>query len=146
MCLYRCVWLSAVVVFFFSSRRRHTRCASVTGVQTCALPILVDVRGVAGGVVVPLRHEGDRASLRPGDLLAGVLGDGVPVGGGQGVGIADIDLDLAGVGLALGVLDRAIGALPALGGGTQPVLLLAGLGDGKGSSDGKGGYDQCRYS
>src|SRR3546814_10814694 len=26
------------VVFFFSSRRRHTRCALVTGVQTCALP------------------------------------------------------------------------------------------------------------
>src|SRR3546814_2330321 len=30
---------SLVVVFFFSSRRRHTRCALVTGVQTCALPI-----------------------------------------------------------------------------------------------------------
>src|SRR3546814_2978131 len=27
--------------FFFSSRRRHTRCALVTGVQTCALPIWV---------------------------------------------------------------------------------------------------------
>src|SRR3546814_3037696 len=29
-----------VSFFFFSSRRRHTRCALVTGVQTCALPIL----------------------------------------------------------------------------------------------------------
>src|SRR3546814_3807737 len=28
-----------MVFFFFSSRRRHTRCALVTGVQTCALPI-----------------------------------------------------------------------------------------------------------
>src|SRR3546814_5300010 len=28
-------------VFFFSSRRRHTRCALVTGVQTCALPISI---------------------------------------------------------------------------------------------------------
>src|SRR3546814_3435591 len=28
-----------LIVFFFSSRRRHTRCALVTGVQTCALPI-----------------------------------------------------------------------------------------------------------
>src|SRR3546814_16268078 len=28
------------MLFFFSSRRRHTRCALVTGVQTCALPIL----------------------------------------------------------------------------------------------------------
>src|SRR3546814_11842393 len=27
------------MLFFFSSRRRHTRCALVTGVQTCALPI-----------------------------------------------------------------------------------------------------------
>src|SRR3546814_4929351 len=32
MCIY-------LMVFFFSSRRRHTRCALVTGVQTCALPI-----------------------------------------------------------------------------------------------------------
>src|SRR3546814_3039181 len=30
---------SSVFLFFFSSRRRHTRCALVTGVQTCALPI-----------------------------------------------------------------------------------------------------------
>src|SRR3546814_16894677 len=29
-----------LIIFFFSSRRRHTRCALVTGVQTCALPIL----------------------------------------------------------------------------------------------------------
>src|SRR3546814_6225252 len=28
-----------VIMFFFSSRRRHTRCAFVTEVQTCALPI-----------------------------------------------------------------------------------------------------------
>src|SRR3546814_17328332 len=31
----------SVILFFFSSRRRHTRCALVTGVQTCALPILI---------------------------------------------------------------------------------------------------------
>src|SRR3546814_5339463 len=31
------------VVFVFSSRRRHTGCALVTGVQTCALPIFPDV-------------------------------------------------------------------------------------------------------
>ena len=29
--------------FFFSSRRRHTRYGTVTGVQTCALPICNDV-------------------------------------------------------------------------------------------------------
>src|SRR3546814_221583 len=30
---------------FFSSRRRHTRCALVTGVQTCALPISCKIDG-----------------------------------------------------------------------------------------------------
>src|SRR3546814_8700921 len=29
--------------FFLSSRRRHTRCALVTGVQTCALPIFPEI-------------------------------------------------------------------------------------------------------
>src|SRR3546814_944684 len=50
--MYGCMWWHIVVyyvllkcscvasfVFFFSSRRRHTSCALVTGVQTCALPI-----------------------------------------------------------------------------------------------------------
>src|SRR3546814_2804046 len=36
--------------FFFSSRRRHTSCALVTGVQTCALPIFeIDSRFTALG-------------------------------------------------------------------------------------------------
>src|SRR3546814_7849803 len=41
-------------LFFFSSRRRHTRCALVTGVQTCALPICVSAGapGVRVGEVV----------------------------------------------------------------------------------------------
>src|SRR3546814_4969406 len=33
--------------FFFSSRRRHTRCALVTGVQTCALPIFKRLHAMA---------------------------------------------------------------------------------------------------
>src|SRR3546814_10470706 len=37
-----------IIFLFFSSRRRHTRCALVTGVQTCALPIF------AAGVRLPL--------------------------------------------------------------------------------------------
>src|SRR3546814_10408216 len=39
------------MLFFFSSRRRHTICAVVTGVQTCALPISCangPARGAAG--------------------------------------------------------------------------------------------------
>src|SRR3546814_6278704 len=37
MCVNYCSMLACF--FFFSSRRRHTSCALVTGVQTCALPI-----------------------------------------------------------------------------------------------------------
>src|SRR3546814_4816064 len=40
------------LIFFFSSRRRHTRCALVTGVQTCALPIYSDLDSARiGGLV-----------------------------------------------------------------------------------------------
>src|SRR3546814_9379900 len=40
---------SSAGLFFFSSRRRHTRCALVTGVQTCALPISVLPRLIVEG-------------------------------------------------------------------------------------------------
>src|SRR3546814_4249182 len=43
-------------VFFFSSRRRHTSCALVTGVQTCALPIFLMLKEIFedGAIVVAL--------------------------------------------------------------------------------------------
>src|SRR3546814_10722619 len=59
--------LSVIIcVFFFSSRRRHTRCALVTGVQTCALPISItegmrafNAEQVAvGGVALWVSHDG----------------------------------------------------------------------------------------
>src|SRR3546814_1595374 len=56
------------VFFFFSSRRRHTRCALVTGVQTCALPISPAILGGhavlagLGGAGAALR--GERPGLR----------------------------------------------------------------------------------
>src|SRR3546814_2948268 len=37
--LYVVLSLITHIFFFFAGRRRHTRCALVTGVQTCALPI-----------------------------------------------------------------------------------------------------------
>src|SRR3546814_14447343 len=43
-----------MLLFFFSSRRRHTRCALVTGVQTCALPIYLE-RGLADGTLPTMR-------------------------------------------------------------------------------------------
>src|SRR3546814_14023774 len=72
--------------FFFSSRRRHTRCALVTGVQTCALPIY-EVSGeiVATGAGVERVKTGDRVSVLPfiscGKCLACLEGD--PMGCGQ---------------------------------------------------------------
>src|SRR3546814_5698000 len=42
----RVLYLFVHPSFFFSSRRRHTRCALVTGVQTCALPICRTACGV----------------------------------------------------------------------------------------------------
>src|SRR3546814_1890449 len=41
MCEVGACWVLLCVGCLFSSRRRHTRCALVTGVQTCALPICV---------------------------------------------------------------------------------------------------------
>src|SRR3546814_10301867 len=51
-------------MFFFSSRRRHTRCALVTGVQTCALPISMADRAKRppGEALIDLRR---RLSLLP---------------------------------------------------------------------------------
>src|SRR3546814_611647 len=57
-------------VVFFSSRRRHTICALVTGVQTCALPISV----FAGGPVEPGRGFVLHSSEYEGDSTLSVAG------------------------------------------------------------------------
>src|SRR3546814_3047600 len=49
--------------FFFSSRRRHTRCALVTGVQTCALPILTLGKDGPDTVVPGLFAVGEAACV-----------------------------------------------------------------------------------
>src|SRR3546814_1725330 len=65
--------ISLFSLFFFSSRRRHTRCALVTGVQTCALPIFLigrrdDMfeRGVRHqpAVPIPMPVDFDRRQAR----------------------------------------------------------------------------------
>src|SRR3546814_19341501 len=57
--------------FFFSSRRRHTRCALVTGVQTCALPIWpVKVRSVAPLVTSIVREPPPFTNVKPRSLVA----------------------------------------------------------------------------
>src|SRR3546814_4727925 len=50
--------------FFFSSRRRHTRCALVTGVQTCALPISGPISGSRKIHVPADGHPDIRVPLR----------------------------------------------------------------------------------
>src|SRR3546814_9884489 len=57
--------------FFFSSRRRHTSCALVTGVQTCALPISASLKPKAR----PMSVDVTELLMTPstiGSLLAGV--------------------------------------------------------------------------
>src|SRR3546814_16343809 len=70
-------------IFFFSSRRRHTRCALVTGVQTCALPIssLRDVPIEITGIGARGRED---FMLLPTRRRSG-LGDG-PMGGRLHIG------------------------------------------------------------
>src|SRR3546814_1324009 len=46
-------------LFFFSSRRRHTRCALVTGVQTCALPISPTPDDTSGYAIGSILTEGN---------------------------------------------------------------------------------------
>src|SRR3546814_3625169 len=67
-------------VFFFSSRRRHTRCALVTGVQTCALPIWL---GRNGAFEQPLLADPivriDQKSLVAQSLAVGAVEGQCPV-------------------------------------------------------------------
>src|SRR3546814_9335199 len=88
-------------VFFFSSRRRHTRCALVTGVQTCALPIYlgrlpaaemnkslthVDSDGTARMVDVGAKAETQRLAIASGritmspEALAAIRAGNAPKG------------------------------------------------------------------
>src|SRR3546814_9053256 len=61
--------MSMYVLFFFSSRRRQTRCALVTGVQTCALPIYnVKPRVKSDGTGVDLANV--KMSMNPFDEIA----------------------------------------------------------------------------
>src|SRR3546814_8493681 len=57
----------SILFFFFSSRRRHTRCVLVTGVQTCALPISPPLWGIGLTATVNPRatylHDGRARTL-----------------------------------------------------------------------------------
>src|SRR3546814_17807882 len=57
------MFLYGLLFFFFSSRRRHTRCALVTGVQTCALPISRSLSSVDGAKAILGEARSDMAEL-----------------------------------------------------------------------------------
>src|SRR3546814_10363830 len=64
-----------MIVFFFSSRRRHTRCALVTGVQTCALPIFLSSLGARRGDDRSIAGAGvKRRGARYGRVIAELKG------------------------------------------------------------------------
>src|SRR3546814_19456867 len=64
-------------IFFFSSRRRHTRCALVTGVQTCALPIFGGriASGRRGGRGAGGQRQRGEGQQRDADIHAAKLAD-----------------------------------------------------------------------
>src|SRR3546814_2118530 len=68
------LFLCAVIIFFFSSRRRHTRCALVTGVQTCALPIS-QISRVAAARNIPKARVRALVEQSVASPLLGVLGE-----------------------------------------------------------------------
>src|SRR3546814_7263732 len=70
-----CMFSFSLLFFFFSSRRRHTRCALVTGVQTCALPICGDFR----------ERAPEQEKALPGNGRARIGGRLLFCGGGRGM-------------------------------------------------------------
>src|SRR3546814_3842410 len=75
--------------FFFSSRRRHTRCALVTGVQTCALPI--------SELPVWRDHRSQAAVTAAGSGLAGASGAAIAVASIEAAGAGPISADAVAV-------------------------------------------------
>src|SRR3546814_2767314 len=66
--LYDMYYILCIFVFFFSSRRRHTRCALVTGVQTCALPISITtiktaITALVSGNWIEVRRIGENGTV-----------------------------------------------------------------------------------
>src|SRR3546814_14515650 len=101
------MFCSCVFLFFFSSRRRHTRCALVTGVQTCALPIcrgtLIDIYGADAEQIEVIEHGTPERPFAARSPLCDTLG----------VGYRPILSTFGLIGPGKG-LEAAIRALPAI--------------------------------
>src|SRR3546814_1119968 len=98
--------------FFFSSRRRHTRCALVTGVQTCALPIL-DLAPRQALLHAAGRHE----------AVGAAASRGAPAGAGQG-DIAALEQPVLVISVIGEAAYRALGARRAVAVVERAVAVL----------------------
>src|SRR3546814_13524973 len=95
-----------VCVFFFSSRRRHTRCALVTGVQTCALPIFTDPVVFLSYARTPMGSmQGSLSDASATDLGATAVKAAVERAGVSGEDVERISMDC--------VLPAGLGQAPA---------------------------------
>src|SRR5690554_135481 len=85
--------------------------------------------GTTYAVMMPFGQKGHRMTLLPGDLLDGMLGDGVIIRRIQRACIADVQLLLAGLRLAFGTLYRNPCRIQMVAQGAHDMLLLGGLED-----------------
>src|SRR3546814_7683795 len=103
---------SLVIIFFlfFSRRRLHTRCALVTGVQTCALPICI----ISDGENMGLKLYGNGSGTT---TLTNTGGGIIEIGPNFGGQYQTVNIGDAGGG-SLSLLNTTI----SLGGGSASIL------------------------
>src|SRR3546814_9328283 len=103
-----------MLILFFESRRRNTRCGLGAGVQTCALPILVEA--------VVLGEDGILQAARPGFVL--VDSSTAEPGSTRRIGaaLAARGADMLDAPLTMTPKEAEAGALNVLVGGEAAVL------------------------
>src|SRR3546814_7232595 len=112
------------MLFFFSSRRRHTRCALVTGVQTCALPISLVQTFLGVAIALADAEQADPATRSDTSRVAQIAGPYLAEGG-MDLRATRVDQAFAGgIGQAQpGFTDAAFDHTPAAALAVGTVLL-----------------------
>src|SRR3546814_960189 len=103
--------------FFFSSRRRHTRCALVTGVQTCALPIYPEPD--SGFAPPDLSDEQTAAAAELKDAVAAAKFETLLLDGVTGSGKTEVYMEA--IAAAIDAGQQALVLLPEIA-LTEPML------------------------